>query len=117
MDGEPIPVMKADCLMNPNDRADPIEEVDCIIGPVTPTAAFQAGEKVDDPLAMYLCDTLTVPANLAGIPALSVPCGQDDDGLPIGLQLMGPALGEPEILQVGAVYQQNTDHHLREPAL
>ncbi len=68
--------------------------VDLILSPASPTAAFRFGEKTDDPLAMYLSDTLTVPASLAGIPAISIPCGTTSDGRPIGMQMMAPAFGE-----------------------
>lgn len=98
------------------DFANAFEEVDAIIGPVSPTTAWPLGEKVDDPLAMYLNDIYTTAANLAGICAMSVPCGFDDDGLPIGLQLMGPVLAEDRILALGHQYQRLTDYHLKEPA-
>ena len=67
--------------------------------PVAPTPAFRLGEKVDDPLTMYLTDIFTNPANLAGIPGISVPCGFSSEGLPVGLQLMGPPFGESQILR------------------
>jgi aspartyl-tRNA(Asn)/glutamyl-tRNA(Gln) amidotransferase subunit A len=76
-------------------------EVDAVIGPTSPTTAFKLGEKLDDPLAMYLNDVYTVPANLAGLPGLSVPCGFDSRGLPIGLQLTGRAFDEETILRLG----------------
>jgi aspartyl-tRNA(Asn)/glutamyl-tRNA(Gln) amidotransferase subunit A len=76
-------------------------EVDAVIGPTSPTTAFKLGEKLDDPLAMYLNDVYTVPANLAGLPGLSVPCGFDARGLPIGLQLTGRAFEEETILRLG----------------
>jgi aspartyl-tRNA(Asn)/glutamyl-tRNA(Gln) amidotransferase subunit A len=75
--------------------------VDCIITPTTPTTAFAVGAKADDPLRMSMSDVFTVAASLAGVPALSVPCGSDRQGLPIGLQVMGPRFGEPIILRVG----------------
>jgi aspartyl-tRNA(Asn)/glutamyl-tRNA(Gln) amidotransferase subunit A len=75
-------------------------KVDAIIGPTSPTTAFRLGERVDDPLAMYLSDIYTVTANLAGLPAVSVPCGHDADGLPIGLQIIGKPFDEARILQV-----------------
>jgi len=73
------------------------EKIDMILSPTSPTAAFGFGEKIDDPLAMYLSDTFTVPASLAGIPAISVPCGATSDGRPIGLQIMGPAFSEANL--------------------
>ncbi len=91
------------------------QQVDVIASPVAPTTAFRLGEKTGDPLTMYLEDVYTVSANLAGIPALSVPCGFDAAGLPIGLQLMGPAFGEETLLAAAHQYQQMTDHHGRKP--
>jgi aspartyl-tRNA(Asn)/glutamyl-tRNA(Gln) amidotransferase subunit A len=88
---------------------------DLVVCPTSPVAAFPLGSKVDDPLAMYLCDALTVPASLAGLPALSVPCGFTADGLPVGLQLIAPPLREDLLLQVAHAYQQVTDWHLRRP--
>jgi aspartyl-tRNA(Asn)/glutamyl-tRNA(Gln) amidotransferase subunit A len=84
--------------------------------PVAPTPAFRVGEKVDDPLTMYLSDIFTISANLAGIPGLSLPCGVSTGGLPIGLQLLGPPFGEPRMLQVAYALEQATDfHRLRPP--
>jgi aspartyl-tRNA(Asn)/glutamyl-tRNA(Gln) amidotransferase subunit A len=80
-------------------------EVDAIVTPTTPTAAFKLGEKINDPLAMYLADIFTVTANLTGIPALSVPCGATRDGLPIGLQIMGKYFDEATILRIGHVIE------------
>jgi len=73
--------------------------VDCLITPTSPTTAFKAGEKVDDPLEMYLSDIYTTSANLAGIPGISIPCGEDHQGLPIGLQVLGPQFGEATLLR------------------
>jgi aspartyl-tRNA(Asn)/glutamyl-tRNA(Gln) amidotransferase subunit A len=81
------------------------EKVDVIITPTTPTVAFKIGEKANDPLAMYKADLLTTPASLAGIPAISVPCG-DIDGLPVGLQIMGKQFDEPTILRVADAYER-----------
>ncbi len=81
------------------------EEVDVVIGPTTPSTAFAMGEKVDDPLAMYLNDVFTVTANLTGLPGISVPCGRDAAGLPVGLQIIGPALGEKKILDVARLVE------------
>ena len=86
---------------------------DLLIGPTTPTTAYRIGEKVDDPLAMYLGDVFTVPANIAGIPAISIPCGFDRDGLPIGLQLIGKVFDEASLLKAGFAFEQNTDFHLK----
>jgi len=80
------------------DRA--FAEVDCIITPTSPTTAFKLGEKIDDPLTMYLSDVFTVSANLAGIPGISIPCGLDHQGLPIGLQILGKQFDEATILRV-----------------
>ncbi|MGC4003353.1 MAG: Asp-tRNA(Asn)/Glu-tRNA(Gln) amidotransferase subunit GatA [Pirellulales bacterium] len=95
------------------DRA--FEQVDVIAGPVASTPAFRIGEKVDDPLAMYLVDLYTVGANLAGIPGASIPCGFSSGGLPIGLQLQGPALSEDRLLRAAHMYQSVTDWHTRRP--
>lgn len=93
------------------------EQVDVIATPTSPTTAFKIGEKTADPLQMYLSDVYTVTANLAGVPGLSLPCGFDDAGLPIGLQLLGPAFEETRLLRVGHAYEQATDWHRRAPAL
>lgn len=81
------------------------QKVDVIAAPTAPTAAFKLGEKVDDPLAMYLADIYTVTANLAGIPGISVPCGETRDGLPIGLQLFGRHFDEARVLRVAHAYE------------
>jgi aspartyl-tRNA(Asn)/glutamyl-tRNA(Gln) amidotransferase subunit A len=93
------------------------QSVDVIASPVTPTTAFYAGEKVDNPLAMYMEDLLTLPASLAGVPGLSLPCGRDESGLPIGLQLSGAFLGEDTLLRVGWSFQQATQWHKEAPSL
>lgn len=85
------------------DRA--FADVDLLLTPTAPTTAFRAGDHADDPLALYLADLLTIPANLAGLPAISVPCGFDSQGLPIGLQLMAPVLAEERLLQVAHRYE------------
>jgi aspartyl-tRNA(Asn)/glutamyl-tRNA(Gln) amidotransferase subunit A len=92
-------------------------QVDLIGGPTSATAAFALGEKKNDPLAMYLVDMYTVPANLAGIGGISFPCGFTAAGLPIGFQLQGPALAEPLLLRAADRYQRLTDWHLRRPPL
>ena len=93
------------------------EQVDVIACPVAPTTAFTIGTKVDDPLAMYLEDVFTLPPSLAGITGLSVPCGTDAAGLPIGLQLLGPAFGEERVLRVGHAFEQTTEWHRAAPRL
>jgi aspartyl-tRNA(Asn)/glutamyl-tRNA(Gln) amidotransferase subunit A len=93
------------------------QTVDVIACPVAPTTAFKIGEKTDDPLAMYLEDVFTLPASLAGICGLSVPCGFDGQKLPIGLQLLGPAFGEDKVLRVGQAYQEATEWHKQKPPL
>jgi aspartyl-tRNA(Asn)/glutamyl-tRNA(Gln) amidotransferase subunit A len=93
------------------------EHVDVIVAPTAPTTAFRLGEKVDDPLQMALSDVFTLAVNLAGICALSVPCGFDGQGLPIGLQVLGPAFGEEQILRVAYAYERATDWHTRRPSL
>jgi len=93
------------------------EHCDVILSPTTPTPAFRFGEKTDDPLAMYLADIYTVAANLAGIPAVSIPCGFTSDGLPVGLQLMAPHFAEAHLLQIAHAFQQATDHHKKKPPI
>lgn len=99
------------------DYENAFREVDCIIGPVTPSVAFKAGERTNDPLAMYLGDLYTVSANLAGLPGISVPCGFSNAGLPIGFQLQGQAFDEKTLLQLAAAYQTETDWHTKRPTL
>ncbi len=91
--------------------------VDIIASPVTPSTAFRAGEKVDNPLSMYMEDLLTLPASLAGVPGISLPCGRDTEGLPVGLQLSGPFLGEETLLRVSWAFQQVTRWHKEAPSL
>jgi aspartyl-tRNA(Asn)/glutamyl-tRNA(Gln) amidotransferase subunit A len=88
-----------------NDFLRVFQGIDILMTPTTPTTAFKLGEKIDDPLAMYLSDAYTVGANLAGLPALSLPCGKDSLGLPIGLQLIGKPFGEAVILQAASAIE------------
>ena len=90
---------------------------DLMASPIAPATAFKLNEKLDDPLQMYLSDIFTISANLAGIPAISIPCGQSPDNLPIGLQLMGKHFDEATLLNVAHQYQHTTDHHLQHPVL
>jgi len=93
------------------------KEVDVIATPVTPTPAFKLGEKIEDPLQMYLSDIYTISVNLAGLPAISVPCGFSQGGLPIGLQLIGRAFEEDTILRAAHAYEQSTQWHLKKPVV
>lgn len=88
---------------------------DVILGPTTPGTAFKLGEKSDDPVEMYLNDLYTIPANLAGLPGMSLPCGFDGQGMPIGLQLVGNYFSEAKLLNVAHQYQRATDWHARAP--
>lgn len=99
------------------DFAAAFSKVDVLVSPTAPATAFKAGDKSADPLSMYLIDLMTIPVNLAGLPALSVPCGFSSDGLPIGLQIIGNVLREDQILQVAYAYEQATDWHQRSPQL
>ena len=92
-------------------------QVDILICPTSPTTAFKAGEKTDDPLSMYLSDLMTIPVNLAGLPGLSLPCGFDAQGLPIGMQMISNLLREDLLLAVAHAYEQATSWHLRSPNL
>ncbi len=96
------------------DRA--FERVDVLLSPTSPTTAFRFGAHTNDPLAMYLADLLTIPANLAGLPAISLPCGFDDQGLPIGLQLISGVLAEAKLLRVAHQYEQAAAVMGRRPA-
>jgi aspartyl-tRNA(Asn)/glutamyl-tRNA(Gln) amidotransferase subunit A len=93
------------------------EQVDVIAAPVAPTTAFRLGEHTEDPLAMYLEDVFTLPTNLAGVPGLAFPVGFDGQGLPIGMQLMGPHFREEVLFRVAHAYQMVTEWHLRKPPL
>lgn len=91
-------------------------QYDLIIGPTAPTPAFRIGEQVGDPLTMYLNDICTIPVSLAGIPAISVPCGSAD-GLPIGLQIIGKPFDESTVLRAAHAFEQHTEHHKQRPLL
>jgi len=98
-----------------NDFADAFKRCDLVIGPTSPTVAFKIGAKTSDPVQMYLNDIYTIPANLAGLPAASIPCGFGAGGLPVGLHLVGNYFSEAKILNVAHRYQRETDWHLRQP--
>jgi aspartyl-tRNA(Asn)/glutamyl-tRNA(Gln) amidotransferase subunit A len=91
------------------------EKVDVIVTPTTPTTAFRAGEKTEDPLQMYLSDIFTISINLAGVPAISLPCGLTSGGLPVGLQIIGNHFDEGSVLRAAYAFEQNTDWHRNKP--
>ena len=95
---------------------DVFKRFDAIVAPTSPTVAFNVGARTDNPIQMYLSDILTIPANIAGIPAISIPCGMDN-GLPVGLQIMGDHLNEETILRIAYSYEQASDWHLQRPPL
>lgn len=97
------------------DRA--FEKVDILVSPTCPNTAFEIGSKVSDPLSMYLTDIGTISANLAGIPGMSLPCGYDSDGMPIGLQILAPALGEEKMFNMAYNFEQATKDNLRQPKI
>jgi aspartyl-tRNA(Asn)/glutamyl-tRNA(Gln) amidotransferase subunit A len=99
-----------------DDFAAAFAKCDAIVTPTSPTPAFRLGERIDDPLQMYLADVLTVAPNLAGVPALSQSCGFTKGGLPIGLQIIAPPLGEETCFKIGAAYEARTEWHHRLPA-
>ena len=92
-------------------------EVDVLVSPTSPSTAFKAGEKTDDPLSMYLSDLMTIPVNLAGLPGMSIPCGFDEAGLPIGLQLISNVLREDVLFHVAHAYEQATEWHKKEATI
>ena len=98
------------------DFEEAFKKCDVIVGPVSPTVAWNLGEKINDPLTMYLSDAYTIPASLAGIPGLSVPCGYSQ-GMPVGLQILGKQMDEEAILNVGEVYENATQWHKEKPKL
>ncbi len=93
------------------------EKVDAILAPVSPTPPFKIGAKVEDPKAMYLGDVFTVSMNMAGIPSLALPCGFTKDNLPVGFQLIGPRFSENVLFDLGKLYQEKTDWHLKNPEM
>ena len=93
------------------------QKFDALVTPTSPTVAFKVGEKIDDPLQMYLSDIFTISANLAGIPGISIPCGFGKDGLPIGLQILGKSFKEETILRIAYAYEQNTEWRKKRPVV
>ncbi|MFN3966952.1 MAG: amidase family protein, partial [Endomicrobiia bacterium] len=93
------------------------KEVDVIVTPTAPTPAFKIGEKIDDPLQMYLSDIFTIPCNLAGLPGISIPCGFSKNGLPIGMQILGKYFDEATVLKVAYNYEKSTDWHKKYPEI
>ena len=99
------------------DFTDAFEKADCILMPVSPTTAFKIGEKTDDPLQMYMADIYTIAANLAGVPGVSVPCGFDSQGLPIGMQLLGAAFEEDKLLRIARMFESNSGIEKKSPSI
>lgn len=99
------------------DFIDIFDEYDVIIGPTTPTTAFKIDAKMDDPLTMYTNDVLTIPVNLAGVPGISIPCGFSEQGLPLGMQIIGDFFDERTVYRAAHAYEQATEHHTKQPAL
>lgn len=109
-----LKAMKVRTLIK-KDFEDVFRKVDVIVAPVSPTLPWKLGEKVDDPLKMYLSDILLVTANLAGIPSLALPCGFSNEGLPVGIQIMGPQFSEELLFQVGYTYEQAAEWYKHKP--
>ena len=99
------------------DFTNAFEKCDCVMMPVSPTTAFRIGEKVNDPLQMYLSDIYTIAANLAGVPGISVPCGFDEKQLPIGLQILSPTFTEDKLLRIARTYEKQTNWHEKKPTI
>jgi len=99
------------------DFEEAFQNVDLIVTPVTPTPAFRFGAKANDPLQMYLSDIFTISANLAGVPAISLPCGFSREGLPIGFQLIGRPFAEETLLRAAYAYEQSTHWRTKKPGV
>ena len=100
-----------------DDFSESFKKCDVILTPTSPTPAFKIGEKTNDPLGMYLSDIFTIPANLAGIPAISIPCGFTEESLPIGLQLIGKPFDEETVIRAAYTFEKNTDFSKRKPKI
>jgi aspartyl-tRNA(Asn)/glutamyl-tRNA(Gln) amidotransferase subunit A len=111
-----LKAMKARTMIR-QDFTEAFKSCDVIVGPTSPTTAFRAGSRSDDPIKMYLSDILTISANLAGLPGMSLPCGLDKKGLPIGLQILAPHLGESQMLRTAAAYESASDWKRELPPL
>jgi len=94
-----------------------LKKYDVLLTPVSPFPAFKIGEKLSDPLSMYLADIHTAPINIAGVPAMSLPAGFTKAGLPVGMQIIGPMHGEGKILEVASAFQYATSYHLKKPTI
>ena len=100
-----------------HDFDEALKRCDVLVMPTAPTPAFRIGEKLNDPLQMYLSDIYTISANLAGVPAISIPCGFSNEGLPIGMQLLAAPFREDTLLRVAFAYEQATEWHRRQPKI
>jgi len=100
-----------------DDFREAFKACDCVLTPTSPTTAFRIGERADDPLKMYLSDVFTIPANMAGLPAVSIPCGTGENDMPVGLQLMAGPFEEEVILRAAYAFESNTGHHKRVPVM
>lgn len=100
-----------------NDFKRAFQSCDAVLCPTAPSPPFGIGEKMDDPIQMYLTDVFTIPVNMAGLPGLAIPGGFSDGGLPVGIQLIAPHFEESRLVQLGSAYQKVTDHHLKRPPL
>lgn len=100
-----------------NDFRKAFEECDAILCPTAPSPPFRIGEKMDDPIQMYLTDVFTIPVNMAGLPGMAIPGGFSSDGLPIGIQLVASHFEEARLVQLSSAFQKETDHHLKRPSL
>ncbi len=109
-----LKALKARALIR-QDFSRAFERVDALVCPTVPSTAFRLGEKVDDPLRMYLEDIFTIPANMAGLPGLSLPCGRDERGLPVGAQLLAAPFAEETLFRLAAAYEAGTEHHACHP--
>jgi len=100
-----------------NDFEEAFKKVDVIMAPTTPEVAFKIGEKIQDPLKMYLSDVLTIPCNIAGLPGISVPCGFSSNGLPIGIQVLGKPFDEETVINAAHAYEQHTNWREKRPTV